>query len=777
MVDSNDTYRYRWRLLAASVALIAALGLSLATVRAQAAVADAAELLDARARLTQLFGELDGVQGQLDRTRFDLGALGFELAFADGDEVVAAVHELVRFEPYHGVLRGAAGTLGSGGGNALDQALLTSVLLGDAGFDVVIRGGRLDDAQVGDVLAQMRVVAEARRTPAFDATVDLADAAEAAFLEIEQERATIADRLVDQADRLADALGAYLAFDQADDDLVVEAARWYFWVGYRLGANEPWRAAHPVFGAGGAPFELPAVEVEFVDTVPDEWVHRFRFEVFVERRLGDQIVVEAVTAPWERPVANLYGRVITYANLPDGLHDVDDVSDVAALEAATSFFFPVIDGDVAPGAMAFDMLGIAVPPAAAASPFGPLFQTMGRAASSAAGALAGIGIGREAEPDHDPDAFVSLSAQWIEFTFIAPDGEETVHRRMVVDRRGAAARERGAVDFEAGIDASEAFELLTRSHTIVVAPGAYSDAYRLDATIEGLRAVASYAEEALIAAYRQEPPPQRTGGDGSLDARIAGLGLAGLFDDIEFAGDVVSYRPAPALVVMTEDLAASHIMVDVVANPRWSVRVDASPPRLDAHATFRAGVWETRAEGVAVGSEDIAVVPAFAAFSRPEAAPVRVLTRIDELVDLEVPAETRAALAEDLERGFLVLVPGDLAGATVPAWWRFDARTGETLGRGGDGRGQAATEATMMYWISVGISAGAAVWGAVRCNQISDPRAAGCCHVQNMAGTALGVVGFGALGFALSAKWGVALFLIGDIGYNAAGVFGPTFIC
>lgn len=773
-VHSPRTPR-RW--LLAAITLTAVLTLTLATVRAQDATMDAAGLLDAQARLAQLFGQLDAVRGQLDRTRFDPDALGFELAFADADEIVAAVHALVRFEPYHGVLRGARGTLGSGGGNALDQALLTGVLLGDAGYDVVIRGGRLDDPQVAAVLAHMRVEADALRVPAFDPTIELAGTAEASFLEIERERALIADRLVDQAEQFAVDLGTLVAFDQADTDLLVDAARWYFWVAYRLGSNEPWRDAHPVFGADGIPFERPEVEVEFTDTVPNEWVHQFRFQVFVERRLGDEILVEPVTAPWERPVANLYGRVVSYANLPDGLHDVDDPTDVPALEAATSFFFPVIDGNVAPGAMAFDMMGISVPPEAAASPFGPLFQTTGRAAASAAGALGGIGLGREAEPETDPDAFISLSAQWFEFTLIAPGGEETVHRRMVVDRRGVGARERGDVAFETGVGASDAFERLTRTHTFVVAPGTYSDAYRLDATVEGLRAVASYAEEVLIATYRGEPLPQRSSVDGSVDDRMAGLMLAGLFDDIEFERDVVSYRPSPSLTVMTQNLAGSDILVDVVANPRWSVRVGASAPTLDAASTFRAGVWETRVEGVSVGSTDLAAVPAFDAFRRRDAASVRVLTRLEEITALDVPAATRAAIREDLERGYVVIVPNDLATAPVPAWWRFDGRTGETLGRGSDGRGQAATEASVTYWISVGISGAAAVWGAARCNSISDPRAAGCCHVQNMAGAALGVVGFGALGFALSAKWGLALFLIGDIGYNAAGLFGPTFIC
>src|SRR5690606_10445021 len=66
------------------------------------------------------------------------------------------VHHVVRFEPYRGVLRGAQGTLASGGGNAIDQALLAATLLYDAGYDTEIRGATLSDEQVQVLLGQLR---------------------------------------------------------------------------------------------------------------------------------------------------------------------------------------------------------------------------------------------------------------------------------------------------------------------------------------------------------------------------------------------------------------------------------------------------------------------------------------------------------------------------------------------------------------------------------------------------------------------------------------------
>lgn len=65
------------------------------------------------------------------------------LETADLDEIFHRVARGIRYEPYVGVLRGAPGTILSGAGNDLDQAILLKELLERAGYRTRFAGGRL----------------------------------------------------------------------------------------------------------------------------------------------------------------------------------------------------------------------------------------------------------------------------------------------------------------------------------------------------------------------------------------------------------------------------------------------------------------------------------------------------------------------------------------------------------------------------------------------------------------------------------------------------------
>lgn len=57
------------------------------------------------------------------------------------------IRDVIRFEPYEGVLRGTEGVLGGQGGNALERALLLKRLLEEMGFDARLVYGTLSDAE------------------------------------------------------------------------------------------------------------------------------------------------------------------------------------------------------------------------------------------------------------------------------------------------------------------------------------------------------------------------------------------------------------------------------------------------------------------------------------------------------------------------------------------------------------------------------------------------------------------------------------------------------
>ncbi len=70
----------------------------------------------------------------------------------DLDQAFAAVATGVRYEPYRGILRGAAGTALSRAGNAADQALLLADLLRGQGYRVRFARGRLADENLNVLL-------------------------------------------------------------------------------------------------------------------------------------------------------------------------------------------------------------------------------------------------------------------------------------------------------------------------------------------------------------------------------------------------------------------------------------------------------------------------------------------------------------------------------------------------------------------------------------------------------------------------------------------------
>lgn len=704
------------------------------------------DLLEARVRLARAYEPIEVIASRLDPTTFDVDALAFELAFEVGEDIVAEVHRRVRFEPYVGVLRGARGTLATGAGNALDQAVLTALLLGDAGYDTEIRTARLDAAAAELLWARIgtggrptsigsgpveaaglrpELVAEAG---AFDEAEDLV---ERRGDEIQRDVAVV-ERLLAEAVELGDGLGAAIG----------EAVAGYAWVAYRLGNDAPWAHAHPVFG-GDPPALVMGLEPDavYVGSVPEDVQHRIRIQAFVERSVGGQLSETPVMDAWERPVANAFGVPLTYTNAADGAGRVDEGSDPEAVRAATSLFFPMFQGELPDGALAFTTDGATVPPEEAASPYAAFFATTARALGDALGALGGLG---DSEAD-EASAAMALTGFGFDFTLIEPGGDETTHRRMVVDRIGTDARAAGEVRLDPDLSEADVFAALTATHTIVVDPGRYTDEYVVARGVEHLLELRPYLDAVLEALVGDGDVPAYPGELRQLEEPIGPLLLASALTSAPLGPDVLSYRPAPGLVVITAVPEADRSEVDVVANPRWSLRLGADGPRPDAAASRFAGIWETRTEALGFGADEgHVVIPAFATLAEVEGARV-VVTAADavRVAALPYPAATRAAMLEDLERGYAV-VAAETPTAGTPGWWRVDPTTGATLGRGGDGRGASFVEYLTSWQVSVVMAAGFTGYGVGGCMNISDGFKRGCCIAQNVAvgagGLALGLV-------------------------------------
>jgi hypothetical protein len=764
--------RRAWSLL---LVLLLALGLTAAPRGVGGRVAaqvDASGIEGALAAFDESIELLQRLRGTIDPASHDVGALGLELAFEDPEAIAAFVQAAVAYQPYAGVLRGPEGTWEARAGNALDQALLLARLLVDAGYDAEVALATVPEAAARDVLALVRPAGAPAGVDWDDAGVEpeaLVDDPEALERAVAATGARLAE-LAAQVDATAGWLERQLGDSWSEPNaleatLLAEASA-YAWVRARLFEGDAWISLHPVFA--DAPTWTTSLEPErtLQGSVPDDLLHRFRLEAFVERRVGGDVEVTPLFPAWERPVANLVGVPLVTGFAPDGLEgDELVVSDVTAASEATVFFAPVLNGAPITGADMFDRLGNQVDPMAAASPMGGLFGQLGNLGNEATQELGGDGI--------------ELASVWWQYTFVHPDGREIVHRRPVLDRVHPDDRAAGVVGELAPSDAQALFEALATSQTLMLAPAdvaaGTAERVRLDAQL----ALAGYQRsvwlESVAPEGRSLEVPATTGTALARDRLTTAYAA---FADHDVPEGAVGYRHEPALVVVSSPLAAGRSVVDVVQNPRRVLTLGGTRP-LPA-AALQAGVWETATERLALRASDpTAVIDAFAFADAADAAGVgwRALGA-GEAAPAGLPAGSRAAIAADLAAGYVVVAPASLpAGIAEAAWWRVDPATGVALGRAGDGRGQAATEYSNMQMFVAGQlfsqSMNVAGFGACRAGGGSNA----CCAGDAAVGTALGI----GIGFAIGAKLAQATALgagmlldVGALGLGVGGVL-PSF--
>jgi hypothetical protein len=720
---------------------LAAFGPGTSAALAQVAAADVDA---ARERLDALREGADRLGEVLPEAYWDVDDLAFDLAFEDADTIAAWVATEISYQAYRGTLRGPDGTLVARAGNALDQSLLLARLLGDAGYEARIARAEVSDAAARELLATVREPV----LPAYDAAAARAAYAAAGIVapeRIEEVGAAGEEaeaRLMDEARQTADWLLTTLG--EADlvptggsiDDAVADA-RDYAWVQARLGADDPWQDLHPVAPDGAAWTDGLEPSDVIVGDVPTELQHRFRFQAVIERRLGSELEVQPVMAGWERPVANMTGVALSYVSMPDGFLEGGPGVDPQQAYEATTFLAPVFNDALAGGALMFDLLGNAVPTEAAQSAMSGVFGSVASSLGDATSAISG-----------EEDA-VALTAHWLEFTFVAPGGEETTHRRMVVDRLGPERRASG--DASGPLDPmsdEELYQALMTRHTFMVAPGRTPAAYLAQRSVDALRESVDYLDALYRASAENARPPEPS--SDLAQEIIAGPLLRALeaFDDADFVaeGSAVAYRAVPSLLVASASWDGATLRSDVVQNARRTLVVGPDDGvTTDPVTALRAGVWESAAERLALIGRSDALPPerrtatrdtlAFFEAARAQGLEIRTLApgAPEEASALDLPEASRAAIADDLAAGYAVVATRALPeGEPLAAWWRVDPVSGETLGRGGDGRGQITAE-----YVTVGFSIFTGLVGFGLC-MTSDNANAGCCIADGVTGAVAG---------------------------------------
>lgn len=712
---------------------------------------------------------LEGVRSAIDETAFDVAALGLDMAFDEADAIIDHLRATVDYEVYAGVLRGAEGALIAGAGNALDQALLLATLLTDAAYDVRIAVGELTDADAWRLIERMFAATE--RAPQVDADVMVDRLAAVTGTPRSDIEAALAvsepGDLEDSAEFLvADAAHAQIlgALGAAGIELgadltatLLAEAREYAWVEYRLTGADAWVPAHIAFGDQAAPTVEATSHLE--DTVPTEMVHRLRIEMYVERKLGDEFSTVALMQPWERPVPNLVGRVISVGNVPWGAGSDASILELGEDLTELAFYVPTLNGDLAPGAQAFDTLGHVLEPGVAADPAAELFQTLGGTMGQAVGILGTLG----STGDTEPDEVLALTAQWVDLVLIAPGGEERRHRRYVFDRRTPEARRTNGKEL---LPESVLLEGILHEQRLMVFPGALGPTYVAHAVSgDALDVLAGAERFATRAATDPNVPVEDAMGAAFADVEPRDhIQLLAIFDALGPAAGGVSYRAEPTILNLHHAITpgASATMrsgVDIVTNARRFLTLRDGAVVADAERAVLAGAWETNVERLYVERNGESSRGTYTAYAAATGHQVVAPGATEALLGLQVPDAALPALARDLESGYAVVVPtGAEYEASEFAWWRVDPLSGETLGVGHDGRGHSFTEyATLQTNASaVLLNTAMAVPGLAACAATSSGAAMWQCICSTvLTSLVTGGIGYG-IGFAFFSKFAEA---------------------
>lgn len=731
-------------------------------------------------RLDRFMGLVEELRTHIDRSQFDLEALLDKLDY-DPERVIRFVTGEIHFEQYQGLLRGAQGTLMSRAGNALDQAVLLASLLKNAGFDARVVHGNLQDGGAARLVAQM-TVARRPEPPPLDwrgLKETLEKMALEAGLDADRVRAALAplvhppsvdppvsfsdleffERSHAEAQEIVDLLkeaGISVGANESGHELIAEA-RDYFWLEWKRGPASSWQPIHPAFtDRKHWPTDLEAIEV-FRDRVPAELQHRFRLESIVEQQLGKRTKTHQLMEPWERPVANLVGRTMTYVNLPDRLTSREGFDDPTASIRDSTYFIPLLNGGLPKAVVAFDMDGNVVPPDALVGGYAGLFKELSGKAAKALSSLAGLGDSQADVADAD---VVRLASHHIDFVFIAPDGRETRVRRTVFDE---------AYSGVSG-ESESVKRRLSEELSFMIAAGRYPAAYvtdqALQRTLDG-RGVLELAVDHAFLPEREVRISKAKGGQLSWGYHME---LLSLFDaGIASEPATLSYRAQPSLIAHRRELRIGddvRAVVDIVRNVRRTYRGRASDLVADPVAAIHAGVWETWAESaVPTGAGEVLATAAnLIERAREQGVPIRVLKPAEaDLVDeIELPADSRQAIERDLRSGYHVVAPIRPLSESKDwgLWYRVNITSGETLGMIGSGMGATATEyVIVLIAVTIGVYVALRVYEDCAGTPLgaqapagSTAKNLGCALCAAVAGVTAGLLAYSA-GIWIAEKW------------------------
>jgi hypothetical protein len=600
----------------------------------------------------------------------------------------AFVRDRIAFEPYPGVMKGAAGTLVSRGGNAIDRSLLLVSLLARNGVGAKIAHGPMPKPQAVALLQQIRStpdaveqIARSLPQPVPPSKVDERQRQGAESLQSEAQARGRARR--DEAEAGVAVLAASLqkagvAIGRDREDAQLALLQDHYWVQAPIGGDTV--DLDPSIGTAtmNQRFAEP-VETFAADHLPDALYQRVGIRVVADvleaGRLSSKEIVRA-----DATTIDLFNRNIRVIVAPQKL----------AL-GQNDYQAEVTMGDAAIVAGAFQIR--------AASP-----PEKNRQAGDAVDALSGEVVPAE-QPSAGGDRAV-LGRLAIEVVTNAPVLGEARYRRVVMDR---IESERQPVGLQVGMaDDNSIRTLLLQVWDGAIAVGASHPLQMFLHQVQALKSQQAVTERALANVYLGQPLSSEQEPQARLPLQLVEFffysSLAHHLIATENPPRVRQYQLRPRLAFYRHG-----VVVHDWSKPGESRRIQDSidlinlpygfvgKPDETGPVALKVGVADTTLErAFAGGMDNLNTVPLLEAARGQKIPLIAASPAQTQAIDqLSVPTAIRRVLRDELARGRTLVLPTTLVAVDrlrTLGWWSIDPESGVPLGEMDLGAGQAMVE-------------------------------------------------------------------------------------
>ncbi len=502
--------------------------------------------------------------------------------------------------------------------------------------------------------------------------------------------------------------------------------------------------------------------------MPEKYHHRVKIEAFIEQRVGEQLKTHRLMPPWEKPSANLFNVAITYSNQPSGGQH-NQTFNIQQIIEGTQFFSPTLNGQPV-GDQVFDMQGRLIDAAAMNTPAGALFQTIGNKGLAAIDAL------NDKQANDRPS--MQLNAQWLQFTFTEPNGDNYVQKRYLYQ----ASKTTELKAAKAQLLSEYVLLANTTEHSIGYLASVY-----LQLVKDSMPLLKASSDYLFNNNKNAQFPNNLVTSEFEILAQYHWMNNRPNTDK-----NIIRYRSKSNMLGIKRGYISAekaYIAVDIINNQQNFLIKANNQIHHSAQTAFEHGLWETASEWVpakvnGLSGNDIDTLKVTSAAKQQNIDWVLHHAKNPDLSSIQrVFADDQHALNRiiaDIQMGYSVLVPAKKPKELLMGgWWRINPLTGETLGMTADGGGQSATE-YIIEVLQTALGLVRAIGNIQKCEKIKEAGAKVCClmkaHINNVTGLAVGSFN-GAVGGTLAS----AVFDIADFGKEMATgsgiVPGANFSC